>query len=85
MEFPTPFILALSQAVEQVDPSIPSKSREKEYWLAVASYAEAFPLALAKRMEGSEWAGEERHEVAIEGLGSMVSQAVDEIHGRWRP
>lgn len=58
MNHPTSLMLALSAAVLSIDPSVPQLSapaasslRENAaHWLAVASYAEAFPVALAKRV-----------------------------------
>lgn len=80
MTFPTPLMLALSAAVLSIDPSVPRPSpapsacleESSEHWMAVASYAEAFPRALAKRVGATSTGARERFDAAIEGLGDQI-------------
>lgn len=59
MKYPTPLMLALSAAVLMIDPSVPLPNcpatrcleENAPHWRAVASYAEAFPAALSKKIE----------------------------------
>lgn len=60
MPMPTPLMLALSAAVSSIDPSVPGATpggapleEDSAHWLAVASYAEAFPRALARKLAGA--------------------------------
>lgn len=84
MAIPTQLMLALSAAVMAIDPSVPAPcfppqseiSRNAEHWMAVASYAEAFPRALAKKVGDLDGAGEEHFDVALDGMRMrIVSEA----------
>lgn len=87
MALPTPLMLALSVAVLAIDPSVPepvspgqtSLESNATHWLAVASYAEAFPRALAKKVGAQVVATEEPFDVAVEGIGLRIKAEAKEI------
>lgn len=83
---PTPLMLALSEAVSTLDPSVPAPAHapsEKielnaEHWEAVASYAEAFPSALAKRVMPGKVGTPKPSDKMVHGLGlRIVAEAKD--------
>ena len=86
MSMPTPLMLALSVAVLAIDPSVPKPlmpvAMELEanwaHWRAVASYAEAFPKALAKKVV-PKVVPEEQDDVAVEGVGMRIQAEAREI------
>ena len=84
VQHPSALMLALSAAVSNLDPSVPAPKAElsqsleqnAEHWDAVASYAEAFPTALAKRV-GAQL--EEQFDVGVAGLGMRVKGEARDI------
>lgn len=86
---PTALMLALSAAVLALDPSVPlprsacpnaAELREdSEHWSAVASYAEAFPAALARRVGPARAAGDERPPLDFDAFAARVSGAAKAI------
>ena len=86
MSMPTPLMLALSVAVLSIDPCVPKPSQplaqeleaNRAHWKAVACYAEAFPKALAKRVNISV-VNEEKNDLAVEGVGLRIQAEAREI------
>jgi hypothetical protein len=87
VQHPTPLMMALSEAVLNLDPSVPapqsgldsSLAANADHWDAVACYAEAFPTALAKRVEAQGEPLEASLPAAIEGLGERVQVEARDI------
>lgn len=88
MNYPTPLMLALSAAVMLIDPSVPppnlpvesSLVSNADHWSAVASYAEAFPKALAKKVSAQVAPEEHEHDVVVfEGVGMRISSEAKDI------
>lgn len=84
---PTALMLALSAVVLALDPSVPlprlgfqSEMRENaEHWSAVASYAEAFPVALARRLDQKPVTSEAPALLDLESFASRVAKAAKAI------
>lgn len=86
-------MLALSAAVLSIDPSVPRRvpgacaglEESAEHWMAVASYAEAFPRALAKRVGATSTGAHERFDSVIEGLGAKIVDEARELRAALLP
>jgi hypothetical protein len=92
MTFPTPLMLALSAAVLAIDPSVPLPNKaascleeSADHWIAVATYAEAFPKALAKRVGAGALDSTEKFDAAIDGLGQQIIGEAKELRAALAP